>query len=540
MRRSARARKIEEAPFDWKHPVYEPHFLDRAQRRLKLRNTTESKFKILQAYYRNNPAAFINDWGVTVDPRNVERGLPTVIPFLLFPRQEEWIAWIMARWLAAEPGITEKSRESGVSWLAVALGCTLCLFNKGMVIGYGSRKEDYVDEIGSPKSLFWKAREFLKYIPAEFLNGWDPARDAPHMRILFRGNGSAMTGESGDGIGRGDRTSIYFVDEAAFLERPALVDAALSATTNCRQDISTPNGFGNSFAQRRHGGKIKVFTFHWRNDPRKDQAWYDRQSDLLDAVTVASEIDINYAGSVEGALIPAAWIQAAIGAHIKLGIEPTGFKRVGFDVADEGKDNNCLAFRHGFLLEGLISWSGKGIDIYKSVVRTINICDENNYESFEYDADGLGSGVRGDANNINEARVLEDKRVIRDYPFRGSGAVHDPEGEMVEKRQNKDFFANAKAQAYWWLRILFQNTYRAVVLGLPYDPDEIISIHPDLDELLPLTMELSQPTYTKNNTGKIVVNKKPEGAMSPNRSDAVMIAYHPGHSDLEAWIGMGE
>lgn len=90
------------------------------------------------------------------------------------------------------------------------------------------------------------------------------------MRILFPETESAMTGEAGDGIGRGDRTSFYIVDESAFLERPYLADASLSATTNCRQDISTPNGMANSFAERRHSGKIDVFTFHWRDDPRKD------------------------------------------------------------------------------------------------------------------------------------------------------------------------------------------------------------------------------------------------------------------------------
>jgi hypothetical protein len=100
-----------------------------------------------------------------------------------------------------------------------------------MVIGVGSRKEEYVDKIGAPKALFEKARFFLSHLPAEFLGGWNRDQHAPHMRILFPGTGSALTGESGDGIGRGDRASLYFVDEAAFLERAELVDASLSQTT---------------------------------------------------------------------------------------------------------------------------------------------------------------------------------------------------------------------------------------------------------------------------------------------------------------------
>jgi phage terminase large subunit len=42
----------------------------------------------------------------------------------------------------------------------IAFSCTMCLFNRGMVIGWGSRKEEYVDSKGAPKALFEKARFF--------------------------------------------------------------------------------------------------------------------------------------------------------------------------------------------------------------------------------------------------------------------------------------------------------------------------------------------------------------------------------------------
>ena len=107
---------------------------------------------------------------------------------------------------------------------------------------------------------------------------------------------------------------------------------------------------------------------------------------------------------------------------------------------------------------------------------------------------------------------------------------------MVQGRQNKDFFENAKAQAWWALRIRFQNTYRAVVEGrTDVDLDNIISIAPDLPELVPLTMELSQPTYTPNKVGKIVINKTPEGTKSPNLADAVMIVFNPSARFIDTW-----
>lgn len=525
--------------FDFKNPDYVQVFEWRVERLSRIRNDP-SVLPALRTYYRDHPAQFIIDWGMTADPRNVERGLPASIPFLLFPKQEEWIEWFMDRWRNQEPGITEKTRDMGMSWLTIGLASTVCMFNSGFVVGFGSRKEEYVDKIGSPKSLFDKARTFMRLLPTEFRGSWNDRKHAPHMRILFPDSGSVITGESGDGIGRGDRTSFYIVDESAFLERPQLVDASLSATTNCRQDISTPNGMGNSFAQRRHSGKIKVFTFHWRDDPRKDDAWYEKQVNDLDPVTVAQEIDINYSASVEGVVIPSAWVQAAIGAHLKLGIEPTGMRRGGLDVADEGIDKNAFAGRHGFLLDFLASWSGKGGDIYATVVKAFSICDERQYETFDYDADGLGAGVRGDARVINELRRAQGMQQVNDQPFRGSGGVHDPEGQMVKERLNKDFFANAKAQAWWALRMRFQATYRAVIEGMAFDPDELISISPDLAELSLLTMELSQPTYTINAVGKVVIDKAPDGTKSPNLADAVMICYQPAARAIDIWKRLAE
>jgi len=519
-------------PFNFKEPDYMQVFEWRMERLQRIRQDPQL-LPVLKAFYKDNPAQFIIDWGMTVDPRNVERGLPARIPFLLFPKQEEWIQWFVERWRNAEPGITEKTRDMGMSWLTVGMASSLCLFNRGVFAGFGSRKEEYVDKIGSPKSLFDKARNFISLLPAEFRGGWSVKQHAPHMRILFPDTDSAMTGEAGDGIGRGDRTSFYIVDESAFLERPHLVDASLSATTNCRQDVSTPNGMANSFAERRHGGKIKVFTFHWRDDPRKDDAWYAKQVENLDAVTIAQEIDINYNASVEGVLIPSAWVQAAIDAHEKLGIQPTGQRMGALDIADEGKDTNAFTTRHGFLLEDVEEWSGKGDDIFGTVQKAFMLCDTERLELFRYDADGLGAGARGDARVINEQRKAERQRQITATPFRGSGSPSNPDDEAVPSqdgqpgRLNKDFFANAKAQGWWSLRTRFQKTYRAVVEGMAYDPDDIISISGSIEKRSKLISELSQPTYSINGVGKVVVDKKPDGTKSPNLADSVMIAYAP-------------
>lgn len=516
-------------------PDYPAIIAQRLERLRRLR-ANPGALPALVAFYRDNPWQFVSDWGMTSDPRNIERGLPAAVPFVLWPRQVEWCQWVLERWRRGEAGITEKSRDSGVTWLAVALSCSLCLFHHGLVIGFGSRKLEFVDQIGAPKSIFEKARLFLSHLPAEFLGGWSRDRDAPFMRIRFPGTGSAITGEGGDGIGRGDRTSLYFVDEAAFLERPELIDASLSATTNCRIDISTPNGRANPFAIKRHSGRISAFSFHWRDDPRKGDEWYRRRCEQLDPVTLAQEVDINYAASVEGIVIPQHWVQAAIDAHRKLGFEPTGARCAALDVADEGTDLCAFAGRRGVLLEHLESWSGKGGDILQSVVRAFHLCEMHGYNSLEYDGDGLGAGVRGDARIINEERGKAGKPAIFENPFRGSGAVLDPDGQMVPGRKNKDFFANLKAQCWWALRMRFQKTYRAVVDGIRCELDELIAIDPNVPELTALAIELSQPTYSINTAGKILIDKKPDGTRSPNLADAVMIAFNP--ASRANWLRM--
>lgn len=522
--------------FDWKAPDYSVVFAKRMERLARLRGDP-ALLAALKAYYRDNPADFICDWGVTLDPKNVERRLPASIPFILFPKQREWVEEVVRHWREQKPMLTEKTRQMGFSWLSVATACTLCLFNEGMSIGFGSRKEEYVDRIGDPKSLFQKGRFFLAGLPREFRGGWDSEKHAPHMRLSFPDTGSSISGEAGDNIGRGNTTSIYFVDEAAFLERPHLIEASLSQTTNCRVDISTPNGMANPFAQKRFGGKVDVFTFHWRDDPRKDDAWYEKQKAELDPVTVAQEIDIDYAASVEGVVIPSAWVQAAVNAHEKLGIDISGARSGALDVADEGRDLNAFAGRRGILVDYIDSWSGVGADIFGTVERAIRTCDARDYLSFLYDADGLGAGVRGDARVINDRRKEQGARQIEVTPFRGSAAPERPDAQMVPPRKNKDFFANEKARAWWALRIRFQKTFRAVTQGVMSDHDELISLDGSMADLAKLQVELSQPTYSINSAGKVVIDKAPDGAKSPNLADAVMILMGSDNARRRSFFG---
>lgn len=332
---------------EWK-PDYEAEYRARAERLARIRKEP-AILPGLKEFYKDNPAQFIMDWGVTFDPRNAEIGLPTTMPFLLFPKQAEFIGWLRDRWLGREDGLAEKSRDMGVSWLCVGFAVWMFLFHPGTVAGFGSRKEEYVDKLGDPKSLFWKIRQFINLLPIEFRpKGWDQKKHAPFMNLVNPENGAAIVGEAGDNIGRGNRTSIYFKDESAFYERADSIDAALSQTSNCKIDISTPNGNGNPFYRKRHGGKIKVFTFHWRDDPRKGPDWYAKQQNDLDPIVLAQEVDIDYNASTNDAWISGELIEAAQRKG-PADIEVNGPWAIGVDAAHMGDDESVITKRRGLL-----------------------------------------------------------------------------------------------------------------------------------------------------------------------------------------------
>jgi phage terminase large subunit len=290
---------------DWQHPDYADVWAVRGTELQRLADMSERDFVATMAYYSTRPAEWISDWGVTFDPRNPERGLPSTAPFILFPKQVEAVEWMVARWRAREDGLVEKSRDMGVSWICVAVAVWMWIFHPGVVVGFGSRKEDYVDRIGDPSSLFWKIRAFIRLLPPRMRpTGYTEAKHAPFMRVLNPVNQSAIIGEAGSNIGRGARTSLYFKDESAFYEQPEQIDAALSrrprtARLTCQRPTERAIRSGRSAL----AAGCQCFIFDWRDDPRKGEAWYEKQRADLDPVVLAQEVDRDYSASIGNSFI---------------------------------------------------------------------------------------------------------------------------------------------------------------------------------------------------------------------------------------------
>lgn len=478
--------------------------------------------------YADDPVAFICDWGVTFDPRNASRRdadgkkLPLKMPFVLFERQKELVLFLKACVDDEHSGLIEKARDMGATWVCCGFSVWLWLYGEGAAIGWGSRKEALIDRLGDPSTIFDKIRRTIDNLPEYILPVDFNAKDhLAFMKALNPETGAAITGEAGDNIGRGGRTTAYIVDESAHLERPELVEAALGDNTDVRIDISSVNGPNNVFYKKRHGGDVDVFIMDWRDHPGKTQEWYDARKQRSEneglAHIFAQEVDRDYTAAMEGILIPGKWVKAAIDAHKKLGLEPEGEKRGGFDVADEGGDVNAFIGVHGVFITTADKW-GEG-DTYESTHRVDRLALAAGIRNVKYDSVGVGSGVKAAAKRLKSATVFT--------PYNGGGKLTNPNHDYVAGKKNKDMFANKKAQDWWSLRDRFRKTYEYVVKGRVSPVDELIVIDSTIEHRDTLVAELSQVTYGTNGAGQIVVNKNPKGTKSPNMADGAVEAFSP-------------
>lgn len=506
---------------DIKWPPKSPEEVARRRARMLMdikEDFTGQLIKGLWAHYSRDYVAFINDWMYTYDPR-IKTG---VTPFLLFPRQAEYIRWLKDRVDNQEDCVTEKSRDMGVTWLCCAFAVCDWLFAPGSKIGFGSRKEDLVDKLGDPDTIFEKIRFILRYIPQEFLpTSYNEKTDAPHLKIINRENGSTIVGEGGDNIGRGGRNKMYFKDESAFYARPQKIDAALSQNSPCKIDVSTPNGAGNAFYEKAHNPALPKFTFHWKDDPRKDEDWYKKQCALLPPFIVAQELDIDYHASLQGVVIPAKYIRAAVG----LELPADGAKKAGLDVADEeGKDTNALCLGQGVVIKSITEWNG--INTTLTGRRAWREAKDFGADVINYDSIGVGAGVRGEFNElISIERHLakgEGRTAYRPTITPVNTALPPDKGQIIPGKQNKDQFASLKSQYWWAMRRRFEKTYEHVNNIAKHPVDELISLPKGDNDLVG---QLSQATYSLNSAGRIVIDKKGDGTKSPNRADALLLYF---------------
>lgn len=512
-----------------------------------------------KAYYATRPAEFIMDWMDTYDPRKsptnaqIEMRGEKWMPFVFFKRQMDVIKFFESCSRDQESGLVEKCRDFGLTWLACAYSVWRWLFIRNDAIGWGSRKESLVDRPGDPDSIFEKMRLILKRLPGIWMpKDFNWRVNSTFMKLMNPENGAVIAGESGDNIGRGGRKSIMFLDEAAHLERPEKIEAALGDNTNVRIDISSVNGLGNVFHRRReHGivwtpdteiprGYVRVFIADWRDHPLKTEEWYKTRKARYEregmAHIFAQEVDRNYSAAVSNVVIPYEWIQEAVDAHLKVPYfaeaveDHKGEFIAGLDVADDGIDRNALSIREWVIWRSVEEWGERDPGV--TARKAIFACREHSgHIQCQYDCIGVGAGVKTEYNRLTSDDGAISRFDVPFIPWNAGASVVRPHERIIpddnESLKNKDFFDNLKAQAWWSLRTRFYKTFKAVTEGAIYPADELISLDSSMVLLEQLKKELAQPTRGQSSRLKMLIEKKPNGMKSPNLADSGVMAFFP-------------
>lgn len=233
-------------------------------------------------------------------------------------------------------------------------------------------------------------------------------------------------------------------------------------------------------------------------------------------------------------VIKRSWVEVAIDAHIKLGIEPRGKKRIGFDIADDGGDMNATTEAHGLLATDTDEWKGLEDKLLESCQRAYRRAADTKSD-ITYDSIGVGATAGSKFAELNKTTFGEGRYVIDNHvgytKFNAGSSVMFPEKEYQPGVKNKDHFANLKAQAWWMVADRFRNTYNAVTKGMQYEQDELISISSECSHLQKLIRELSTPYRDFDGNGRVKVESKADlkkrDIESPNIADSFIMAFAP-------------
>ena len=247
--------------------------------------------------------------------------------------------------------------------------------------------------------------------------------------------------------------------------------------------------------------------------------------------------------SVEDAIIPAEWFDAAIDAHRRLQFAATGQRAAALDPADVGNDNKAYIETHGgVIVDYADSWfTGDANDAGD---RAITYVKDHGVSAFAWDISGLGAGLR---------RQLTDgllDRVVGAY--NGGSGVNRPDDPvemdnwLLKGRHatgdnvlaQKDLFMNRRSQDAYLLRRRFEKTYLYVKKGIPAPFDELISISSELPKevLTRMRSEVCRVPRVYNAAGKFQVMPKPEMKKklkipSPGLFDCLLMLQQPPEPD---------
>lgn len=460
-----------------------------------------------KAICATDPIHFINTCITSYNPRIK----PSLHPLILFPKQQGFILWLQHLEQTQQWGCLLKSRYTGASVNCCGYAIWRFIFDSDFKCGFGSNLERNVHTIGNIDSLLGKIEDMLVRLPRHL----KPRYTVKKNLIRNLDNGSTITGDSGRNIGRGGRSTLYILDEAAHIEYDFSAIASLSENTDCCLLLSTPKGIGNQFANAWHSEDFAKYQIHWRDDPRRSQEWYEIQKKRFDPHIVAQELDCSFTGSTANRIIQYEWI---LSAQQPLSIPHIDLIRritAGYDPAGAGvRDKHVLILRSGVRVIKIFDW--QNISAIESANRVIDICNEYQIEQLNFDAGGGYGETLSSLLTLNKPnftwQAINFGAAPTDYCWEDGFS-------------SKDKFLNLRIEMYWALRERFRKAYEMHTFSIEYSEEELISI-PNHSEL---SLQLTQPEIEFAAGRKMKLMSKADmaakGIKSPDFADALALCF---------------
>ncbi len=261
--------------------------------------------EVLKLKCKQDIKFFFNTFAWTFDPRLSD----PVVPFILYPKQFEFIMWLdalLAKSRTGEKvnGLVDKPRAVGATFCVMVWALYHYLFDD-FSARVGSRKEDYVDKKGEQDTLFYKLDFNLERLPHWMLPKDFDQNNRPNMLLTHPQNTNGISGESANSnFGRGGRKSVTIFDEHAFWEWAKSSWESAGESTNFRLTMSTPpeSGKDSHFYKLNVGkmGKVERFEFDWSDVPTRDAKWFAQQKETKSDEEMAREVLKSYDGTTEG------------------------------------------------------------------------------------------------------------------------------------------------------------------------------------------------------------------------------------------------
>lgn len=188
----------------------------------------------------------------TFDPRAADKALE----FILYDFQDVGVNIFDTAITECEDVLAEKSRDMGVTWMALCVALRRWLFEPDFQALCASRKEEFVDKRGDKKSLFermrWELRQIEGAMPGIVPKDWHKNIYSGERKLIHPETGATISGEATTAdLSRAGRYNLLILDEFAIVDDQLQEQIWTSTgdTAPCRFLISSPFGSTNLFAR---------------------------------------------------------------------------------------------------------------------------------------------------------------------------------------------------------------------------------------------------------------------------------------------------